>query len=109
RRSRRRPRLPLAGRRNRSRHGPDRHQYARRDGQVAADAVRVRRDRHDIQGSQGTIMRNNAIVAEVKTLSCSNSFRNYHFLKITTEDGIVGWSEYDENFGSPGVTAIIQQ
>lgn len=50
-----------------------------------------------------------AIVSEVKTLSCSNSWRNYHFLKITTEDGIVGWSEYDENFGSPGVSAIINE
>jgi L-alanine-DL-glutamate epimerase-like enolase superfamily enzyme len=45
----------------------------------------------------------------VKTLSCSNSFRNYHFLKITTEDGTVGWSEFDENFGSPGVGAVINQ
>ncbi|MGO4831446.1 mandelate racemase/muconate lactonizing enzyme family protein, partial [Rhizobiaceae sp. 2RAB30] len=54
-------------------------------------------------------MRHKAIVAEVKTLSCSNSFRNYHFLKITTEDGTVGWSEFDENFGSPGVAAAINQ
>lgn len=54
-------------------------------------------------------MRNKAIVAEVKTLSCSNSFRNYHFLKITTEDGTVGWSEFDENFGSPGVATVINQ
>ena len=54
-------------------------------------------------------MSNKSTIAEVKTLSCSNSFRNYHFLKITTEDGVVGWSEYDENFGSPGVTAVINQ
>ncbi|OCW57177.1 mandelate racemase/muconate lactonizing enzyme family protein [Hoeflea olei] len=50
-----------------------------------------------------------AIVSEVKTLSCSNSWRNYFFLKITTEDGITGWSEYDENFGSPGVSAVIAE
>lgn len=50
-----------------------------------------------------------AIVSEVKTLSCSNSWRNYYFLKITTEEGIVGWSEYDENFGSPGVSAVIEE
>ncbi|MDF1777378.1 MAG: mandelate racemase/muconate lactonizing enzyme family protein [Rhizobiaceae bacterium] len=50
-----------------------------------------------------------AIVSEVKTLSCSNSWRNYHFLKITTEDGIVGWSEFDENFGSPGVATVIEE
>lgn len=54
-------------------------------------------------------MTSKATVAEVKTLSCSNSFRNYHFLKITTEDGTVGWSEFDENFGSPGVGAVINQ
>lgn len=48
-------------------------------------------------------------IAEVKTLSCSNSFRNYCFLKITTEDGVVGWSEYDENYGSPGVSSVINQ
>lgn len=54
-------------------------------------------------------MKKKAIIADVKTLSCSNSFRNYHFLKVTTEDGIVGWSEYDENFGSPGVTSVIDQ
>ena len=52
-------------------------------------------------------MTRKAIIADVKTLSCSNSFRNYHFLKITTEDGTVGWSEFDENFGSPGVAAVI--
>lgn len=54
-------------------------------------------------------MSKKAIVSEVKTLSCSNSWRNYHFLKITTEEGIVGWSEFDQNFGSPGVAAVIDQ
>ncbi|MCI5073627.1 mandelate racemase/muconate lactonizing enzyme family protein [Oricola sp.] len=54
-------------------------------------------------------MSSKAIVSEVKTLSCSNSWRNYYFLKITTEDGIVGWSEFDENFGSPGVSFIINE
>ena len=48
-------------------------------------------------------------IADVRTLSCSNSFRNYHFLKITTEDGTIGWSEFDENFGSPGVAYLVNQ
>jgi L-alanine-DL-glutamate epimerase-like enolase superfamily enzyme len=39
-------------------------------------------------------------IAEFKTLSCSASWRNYDFVKITTEDGTVGWSEFDEGFGS---------
>jgi galactonate dehydratase len=54
-------------------------------------------------------MPSKAIISEVKTLSCSNSWRNYHFLQITTEDGIVGWSEFDEYFGSPGVSAAINE
>jgi twitching motility protein PilT len=44
-------------------------------------------------------------VRSVETLSCDAGWRNYHFVKIVTEDGIVGWSEYDEGFGAPGVTA----
>ena len=51
----------------------------------------------------------NPRIAEVKTLSCSASWRNYYFVKITTEDGTVGWSEFDEGFGSPGVGAVINQ
>lgn len=54
-------------------------------------------------------MKAKGIIADVTTLSCSNSFRNYYFLRITTEDGTVGWGEYDQNFGSPGVTEVIHQ
>ena len=48
-------------------------------------------------------------ITEVEPLSCDAGWRNYHFVKVTTEDGIVGWSEYDEGFGSPGVTAVINR
>ena len=48
-------------------------------------------------------------VAKIETLHCDAGWRNYHFVKLTTDDGIVGWSEYDEGFGSPGVTAVIQR
>ncbi len=48
-------------------------------------------------------------VRNVELLACDAGWRNYHFLKITTEDGIVGWSEFDEGFGSPGVGAVIQR
>ena len=50
-----------------------------------------------------------ARVTELKTLSCSASWRNYYFVKVTTEDGLIGWSEFDEGFGSPGVGAVIEQ
>ncbi len=48
-------------------------------------------------------------VASIETLVCDAGWRNYHFVKITTESGIVGWSEFDEGFGSPGVTSVIEQ
>jgi len=35
-------------------------------------------------------------------LRCDAGWRNYYFLKLSTDDGIVGWSEFDEGFGSPG-------
>jgi L-alanine-DL-glutamate epimerase-like enolase superfamily enzyme len=48
-------------------------------------------------------------IRSVETLACDAGWRNYHFVKIMTEDGIVGWSEYDEGFGAPGVTAAIER
>ena len=54
-------------------------------------------------------MSKNATVKSVETLSCDAGWRNYHFVKIVTDDGIVGWSEYDEGFGAPGVTAAIER
>src|SRR5260221_5452795 len=48
-------------------------------------------------------------VRSVDLLACDAGWRNYHFVKVTTEDGIVGWSEYDEGFGAPGVGAAIRR
>ena len=48
-------------------------------------------------------------VAGLEILRCDAGWRNYHFLKLTTDDGIVGWSEFDEGFGSPGVSAVIER
>jgi galactonate dehydratase len=42
-------------------------------------------------------------VRSLEILACDAGWRDYHFVKITTDDGIVGWSEFDEGFGSPGV------
>src|SRR3546814_11017895 len=49
------------------------------------------------------------MIANVETLSCDAGWRDYPFLNIQTDEGIVGWSEYDEGFGSPGVSAVIAQ
>ena len=34
--------------------------------------------------------------------------RSFDFLRISTEDGLVGWSEYNESFGGKGVTSAIE-
>ena len=46
-------------------------------------------------------------IARIDDLHCDAGWRNFSFLKITTDDGIVGWSEYSENYGSKGLTGVI--
>jgi galactonate dehydratase len=48
-------------------------------------------------------------VRSIETLACDAGWRNYHFVKITTDTGIVGWSEFDEGFGAPGVGTVIER
>jgi L-alanine-DL-glutamate epimerase-like enolase superfamily enzyme len=48
-------------------------------------------------------------VRTVEVLRCDAGWRDYCFVKLTTDDGVVGWSEFDEGFGSPGVGAVIEQ
>lgn len=48
-------------------------------------------------------------IERIETLSCDAGWRNYNFLKITADDGTVGWSEFDEAFGPPGLTAVIER
>ena len=48
-------------------------------------------------------------IERVETLACDAGWRNYNFLKITTDTGLVGWSEYDEAYGPPGLTDVIRR
>ena len=48
-------------------------------------------------------------VKSIETLACDAGWRNYHFVKLTTDTGIVGWSEFDEGFGAPGVGTVIEK
>ena len=48
-------------------------------------------------------------IEAVDVLSCDAGWRNYNFLKLTTDTGIVGWSEFDEAYGPPGLSAVIRQ
>jgi L-alanine-DL-glutamate epimerase-like enolase superfamily enzyme len=46
-------------------------------------------------------------IARIEDLHCDAGWRNFSFLKITTADGIEGWSEYTEADGSRGLTGVI--
>jgi galactonate dehydratase len=46
-------------------------------------------------------------IAEIKSLHADGGGRAFDFLKITADDGVVGWSEYNESFGGVGVSAAI--
>ena len=47
-------------------------------------------------------------IARIEDLHCDAGWRTFSFLKLVTDDGIVGWSEYSENYGSRGLTGVIQ-
>jgi len=42
-----------------------------------------------------------------EALFCGIGWRNYYFAKVTTAESVVGWSEFDQGVGSPGVTAVV--
>jgi len=48
-------------------------------------------------------------IASVESLHADGGWRNLDFLKISTDDGLVGWSEYNESFGGRGVSAVIDR
>jgi L-alanine-DL-glutamate epimerase-like enolase superfamily enzyme len=47
-------------------------------------------------------------IARIEDLHCDAGWRNFSFLKITTDDGLVGWSEFTEADGSRGLTGVIR-
>lgn len=47
-------------------------------------------------------------IARIDDLHCDAGWRTFSFLKITTDDGLVGWSEYTEADGSRGLSAVIR-
>jgi L-alanine-DL-glutamate epimerase-like enolase superfamily enzyme len=40
-------------------------------------------------------------------LHCDAGWRKFSFLKLSTADGLTGISEYNESYGSPGLSAVI--
>jgi galactonate dehydratase len=47
-------------------------------------------------------------ITQVETLQADAGWRMFSFLKITTSDDIVGWSEFNESFGSTGLSDVIK-
>ncbi len=41
-------------------------------------------------------------------LHCDAGWRTLSFLKVSTDEGLVGWSEYNESYGNGGLTAVIE-
>src|SRR3954467_10610412 len=48
-------------------------------------------------------------IVKIEDLHCDAGWRVNSFLKITTDEGIVGWSEYMEGYGAQGLTGIIRK
>jgi galactonate dehydratase len=46
-------------------------------------------------------------IAKVEDLHADAGWRTFSFLKVSTDDGLVGWSEYTEADGSRGLTSVI--
>ena len=46
-------------------------------------------------------------ITHVESLHAGVGWRNFDFLKISTDAGLVGWSEYNESLGGVGVSAAI--
>ena len=47
-------------------------------------------------------------IAKIETLAADAGWRTFYFLKLTTDEGLIGWSEYVDNFGIGGsVTALL--
>src|ERR1700704_601956 len=48
-------------------------------------------------------------IARIEDLHCDAGWRDFSFLKITTDSGLVGWSEYNESYGGAGLTTTIRR
>jgi L-alanine-DL-glutamate epimerase-like enolase superfamily enzyme len=48
-------------------------------------------------------------ITRIEDLHADGGWRTLSFLKLVTDDGIVGWSEYHEGPATPGLTAIVRK
>ena len=48
------------------------------------------------------------ILDSYETLHCDAGWRKFSFLRLVAQDGTTGISEYNESYGSPGLTQVIE-
>jgi L-alanine-DL-glutamate epimerase-like enolase superfamily enzyme len=48
-------------------------------------------------------------ITKIEDLHCNAGWRDFSFLKISTDEGIVGWSEFMESYGSEGLAGVIRK
>src|SRR3979490_2402275 len=48
-------------------------------------------------------------IVKIEDLHCDAGWSDFSFLKVPPDDGLVGWSEYNEGYGSAGLTAVIRR
>ena len=48
-------------------------------------------------------------ITKIEDLHCNAGWRDFSFLKISTDEGVVGWSEFMESYGSEGLAGVIRK
>ena len=48
-------------------------------------------------------------IAKIEDLHCNAGWRDFSFLKITSDTGVVGLSEFMESYGSEGLSSVIRK
>ncbi len=48
-------------------------------------------------------------IRNIEDLHCDAGWREFSFLKIETDEGVTGYSEYNESYGAKGLTVIIRK
>ena len=48
-------------------------------------------------------------ITKIEDLHCNAGWRDFSFLKISTDEGLVGWSEFMESYGSEGLAGVIRK
>ena len=47
-------------------------------------------------------------ITKIEDLHADGGWRVFSFLKVTTDEGLIGWSEYNETSWNPGLTGVIR-